>query len=78
MKTGVIILLSAIFFLSSCNGSNSKATSFSTGSTSVNNKESNYPYVTAKINGKEWHSIKDEILMWALTIAYVKVPEVMV
>lgn len=62
MKTVIGILLFFILFIASCNGSNSETKSSAAVSTSANNKDGNYPYVTAKINGKEWNSIKDEIL----------------
>lgn len=62
MKTSISILLTAILFLAACSGNNKEATSSSPASTSVNSTASDYPYVTASINGKEWHSVRDEIL----------------
>lgn len=62
MKTVLTILLSALICLAACNSSNTEKNSTAPGSKAVENKEASYPYVTAKINGKPWHAVKDEIL----------------
>lgn len=62
MKTVVAILLIVILFFTSCNSGNSETASSSAGPASTDTKAGNDIFVTAKINGKEWYSIKDEIL----------------
>ncbi len=62
MKTYLAILLTAFVYLISCNSSSTEKESSSSNAMPATDKENAYPYVTAKINGKEWHSIKDEIL----------------
>lgn len=61
MKSLTPLLVTAIFLTTACNSNSTEKTSAtSTVAPSVN--ESSYPYVTAKINGNNWQSVKDEIL----------------
>ncbi len=62
MKTGLTILLTALMFLLACNSNDKEKNTTSLNATSPDGKEATYPYVTAKINGKPWQSVKDEIL----------------
>ena len=62
MKTCLAVILTVLIFSTSCNNSSSEKSSRSSNAVSAESKETTYPYVNAKINGKEWHSIKDEIL----------------
>jgi hypothetical protein len=62
MKTCLTILLTALIFVTACNSSNKEKNSTTLNTPTASSVESTYPYVMAKINGKEWHSIKDEIL----------------
>ena len=62
MKTGLTVLLTALMFLSACNSSDKEKSATSLNATSQDGKEATYPYVTAKISGKSWQSVKDEIL----------------
>jgi len=62
MKAYLPILLTAFVFSTSCNSRSTEKESSSSNATPATGKENTYPYVIAKINGKEWHSIKDEIL----------------
>jgi hypothetical protein len=63
MKTSLISLFVTFIVLTSCNntGTGAKATLLN-ASPDTDNKDGSYPYVTAKINGKSWQSVKDEIL----------------
>lgn len=62
MKTGLTILLIAFISLAACNSIGKEKNSTSLNAIPLESKEANYPYVMAKINGKPWKSIKDEIL----------------
>ncbi len=62
MKTGLLILLSAFMLLSSCNNHGTEKSTASSNTTPETSKGNSYPHVTAKINGKDWQSVKDEIL----------------
>ena len=62
MKTGLIILFVAWVFISGCDNSSTAKTPASSTSAAATDKQQDYPYVTANINGKHWQSVKDEIL----------------
>jgi hypothetical protein len=62
MKTRLTLLFATLLFIAACNNSNTDKAAASSNSISTDNKEQSYPHVTAKINGKPWQSIKDEIL----------------
>jgi hypothetical protein len=62
MRTVVAILFTSLIFLVCCNSNNSETKSASESPISADTRADSYPFVTAKINGKEWHSVKDEIL----------------
>jgi hypothetical protein len=62
MKTTITLLFAALLFIAACNNSNTDKAAASSNSISTDNKEQSYPHVTAKINGKLWQSVKDEIL----------------
>ncbi|MBP6025653.1 hypothetical protein [Ferruginibacter sp.] len=59
MKTYFTCLLTAVIFLSACNTEN-KPGNAETSATQKNTTD--YPYVKAKVNGKAWNAVKDEIL----------------
>ena len=62
MRSTLTILFAALMFLAACNSSNKEKNSKDSNTTAADSKEAAYPYVTAKINGKPWQSVKDEIL----------------
>ena len=62
MKIWLTTLLTTLIFLTACNSISTEKKSAPSNAMTVEGKENTYPYVTAKINGKEWHSVKDEIL----------------
>jgi hypothetical protein len=57
MKTTTLLLLAGTLLLTACNTTTTKEP-VKTETTAA----SNYPYVTAKINGVQWQSVPDEIL----------------
>ncbi len=62
MNTGLTLLFATLLFIAGCNNSNTDKATASSNLTFSDNKEKNCPHVTAKINGKPWQSVKDEIL----------------
>jgi hypothetical protein len=62
MRSGLTILLIGLITLAACKSSDKEINSTSLNTMPPDGKEAAYPYVTAKINGKPWQSIKDEIL----------------
>lgn len=62
MKTGLTVLLILLITLAACKSSDKEINATSVNIITPDGREAAYPYVTAKINGKPWQSIKDEIL----------------
>lgn len=62
MQTRFYCLLMSIMVLTACKNSSTENKTASAETAAVKNAASDYPYVTAKINGKPWNSIKEEIL----------------
>ena len=62
MKSCLLILLIALLLVTGCNGGNNEKNKITVVTSSTNDKETAYPFVTASINGKTWQSVKDEIL----------------
>lgn len=62
MNTGLTLLFATLLFIAGCNNSNTDKAATSSSLILTDNKEQTYPYVIAKINGKPWQSVKDEIL----------------
>ncbi len=61
MKT-VFTILMVVLYLIACNGNNTQKNPMSSEVKTAAHNEDAYPYVTAKINGIPWQSIKEEIL----------------
>jgi len=60
MKNLFAILIASLVCLHACKGSDSDKASASSDARAAGNAD--HPYVTAIINGKPWHAVKDEIL----------------
>ena len=61
MKLTITLLVCTIMLILSC-GSKSKENTTTNSIKTSTADERNYPYVTAKVNGYNWQSVKDEIL----------------
>ncbi len=58
----VFTILMVVLYLIACNGNNTQKNPMSSEVKTAAHNEDAYPYVTAKINGIPWQSIKEEIL----------------